>query len=338
MAEKTVKNFWPDWEGEAREGASGWNNTTRYLENNGLNCVLRIYETHREERKVAFEHEILMQLASLPLSFQVPSPVRTPEGTTIIRMEDGSGRLACLFEYIEGVSPKPGEFRAARSFGLAAAELSQALAQIHPSLDPVYPPYYEIRSAYPLCTPETVKQFCQQPPEPFADLTDQLKLLQEACMEVYERLDELEQLPRQLIHGDLNPSNLLVLEDHPQEVCALLDFEFCTQDLRVMEPAVILSDLIGSGRKEIAEQFCEGFGSSLRLTSKEIAVIPLLLRLRKVDVFLHFMSRFLNGTDGPEVLRAQIAAQAAGLRELRMDTLWIRDLLRDHLQDHLNRE
>lgn len=338
MAEKTVKKFWPEWEGEAREGASGWNNTTRYLENNGLNCVLRIYETHREEKRVAFEHDILMKLALEPLSFQIPSPVRTPEGSTIIRMEDGSGRFACLFEYIEGVSPKPEAFRAAYSFGLAAAELSAVLARIVPSLEPAYPPYYEIAQAYPSCSPDTVKSFCEQPDDAFADLEEPLRLLREACMEVFDRLGELEQLPKQLIHGDLNPSNLLVDKHHPEEVCALLDFEFCTMDIRVMEPAVILADLIGSGKKEQAEQFCAGFGSRLRLSSQEVAVIPLLLRLRKVDVFLHFMSRYLNGTDGPEVLRAQIVTQAAGLRELRMDTLWLRDLLREHLLDHMKRE
>lgn len=338
MAKKMVRKFWPGWEGEAREGASGWNNTTRYLENNGRSCVLRIYETHREEDKVAFEHDILMKLASEQLSFQIPSPVKTPEGTTIIRMEDGSGRFACLFEYIEGVSPKPEAFRAAYSFGLAAAELSGALAKVSPSLEPAYPPYYELGRAYPLCTPEVVQRFCEQPEDVFADLEEPLRLLREACMEVFDRMGELEQLPRQLIHGDLNPSNLLVDAHQPDQVCALLDFEFCTMDIRVMEPSVILADLIGSGSKEQAEQFCAGFGSRLRLSSQEVAVIPMLLRLRKVDVFLHFISRYLNGTDRPEVLRAQITAQAAGLRELRKDTLWLRDLLRENLLDHMKKE
>jgi len=51
-------------------------------------------------------------------------------------------------------------------------------------------------------------------------------------------------LPHQLIHGDLNASNALA--DEAGRICAILDFEFVTYDLRVMEAAVFLSDMVRS--------------------------------------------------------------------------------------------
>lgn len=339
MSESMVRKFWPGWKGPIKEGASGWNNTTRYIENKGRNCVLRIYETHRDREKIAFEHELLDRLQEVSLSFQTPIPVRTQDGESIIRMEDGSNRFACLFEYIEGVRPKDGSFQAALSFGQAAAELVQALATVKTNLTPVYRPYYELPQSYPDCNYETVLSFCEQPPEMFRSQQDALLILGKAYDEICDCLEDLANLPKQLVHGDLNPSNLLVDEEHPDDITALLDFEFCTWDVRAMEPAVVISDLLGyAGKRESVRQFCEGFGSLLRLKTEEIANIPNLIRLRKVDVFLHFLSRYLKGTDGPEVLKTQAEALASELDELKRGELWIREILREHLLDRLGLE
>ncbi|MEF2964233.1 phosphotransferase [Paenibacillus sp. M1] len=336
MSEKTVQRYWPDWNGEINEGDSGWNNTTRYVENKGLNCVLRIYETHRDRKKIAFEHEVLERIRELSLPFQTPVPVKTPDGETIIPLEDGSGRFACLFEYIEGVSPKEGRFKAAYGFGAATAELVKALAGVKTELAPVYRPYYELQQSYPLCTYDAVLAFCDEPPAAFRELRGSIFVLKDAYEQIHDRLRDLSKLPRQLVHGDLNPSNLLVREGHEDEIAALLDFEFCTRDIRAMEPAVVISDLLGyEGKKELIRHFCEGFGSRLRLAPEEISAIPVLMRLRKVDVFLHFLSRYLNGTDGTKALRAQILALAGELESLKQDEIWIREMLREYLLDWL---
>lgn len=336
MSKSMIKHFWPDWNGNIRKGDSGWNNTTRYVENKGLSCVLRIYETHRDRDKIAFEHELLDKLKDLSLPFQTPVPVRTPDGETIMQLEDGSGRYACLFEYIEGRRPEDRRFQAAHDFGVATATLVSALAGVKTDLPPAYRPYYELQQSYPSCTPETVRDFCENPPKEFRDLKPSIRQIGLVYEDVEARLDRLRKLPRQLVHGDLNPSNLLVVEDRPDTIAALLDFEFCTQDVRAMEPAVVIADLLGnSDRKKLIPEFCEGFGSKLRLEPEEISAIPVLLKLRKVDVFLHFLSRFENGTDGPDVLRAQIATLSAGLDELKREETWIREVLRQYLLDWL---
>lgn len=74
------------------------------------------------------------------LSYKIPVPIRTLTGETIVQLQDGSGKYACLFEYIEGESPINGSYPIAHSFGEAAGELSSVLAKIEPRVASVYRP------------------------------------------------------------------------------------------------------------------------------------------------------------------------------------------------------
>lgn len=96
---------------------------------------------------------------------------------------------------------------------------------------------------------------------------------------------------------------------------------------------VIISGLLEQeGARDAVHQFCKGFGSKVQLTSEEISAIPVLMTLRKVDVFLHFMTRYLNGTDAPDVLRQQTQSRAADLHRLANDILWIEEVLRNEFE------
>ncbi len=119
---------------------------------------------------------------------------------------------------------------------------------------------------------------------------------------IRRRLVELEaafcKLPRQWIHGDIGFTNALA---RGEKVTGVLDFEFCTRDLRAMELAVVLPELI---TEESSEQslrqirlFTEGFGSKQGLTAEEISYLPDLMQLRMVDVYLHFAERFRQQLD-----------------------------------------
>ncbi|OZB95004.1 phosphotransferase [Paenibacillus sp. XY044] len=334
MLTSILNHYASIWRGDITQGESGWNNTTRFVEGPEGRGVLRIYQTHRDLDKIRFEHAVLASLAQSNLGFSTPVPVPSLTGDTVVQLEDGSGRYACLFKYIDGIRPKAGGFRAAYSFGEAAGSLSYALSRIVLETSPAYRPYYEIAHSYPAFSPERVGQFCIAPPEPFRDLEGPLRGIGEAYGEVSRELEGLERLPQQLVHGDLNVSNLLVGADKPEQVTALLDFEFCTRDVRAMEPAVILPGLLGDDKDagmEAAVHFCRGFGSRVRLTREEIRAVPVLMKLRNVDVFLHFMTRYDDGTDGPEVLREQIPAIRAELARLERDRTTVEALLERYL-------
>nr|WP_306812707.1 phosphotransferase [Paenibacillus soyae] len=317
MLDRFVNEYWPERIGEIRQKEGGWNNSTFVILNGNKRSVLRIYNTHKDRGKIEFEHRVLERLAACPLAFAVPTPIAARNGETIARLDDGSGRYACLFSYIEGAAAVADISDYAWSFGQAAGGLTAALAAIDPAIPPVYPPYYRLKEAYPLCDSDTVLDFCRNPHEPFRHLKGELALLETAYTAAMSSLDGLEKLPHQLVHGDLNGSNLLLDPLSPSKVSALLDFEFCTWDVRAMEAAVILSGMLGTEReREAVRSFCEGYAGKVRLLGEEIEALPILLRLRVVDVFLHFLSRYLHGTDDSVVLVQQIGSQASSLKQL----------------------
>ncbi len=326
--EAILRRHLPEWNGTLQKRTGGWNNTTYFVKGGRRSGVLRVYDTHRDRDKIEFEHAVLQALSMHSLSFRVPMPIRTVTGETLAQLEKESGKYVCLFDYIEGKSPLEQESCFAYSFGEVTGELSAVLATFNLDMAPVYRPYYALQQSYPLCNQEIVREICLHPPEPLKTLHDELRWIGKVYDEITDSLHALEELPHQLVHGDLNASNLLVKDNDHSQVAALLDFEFCTLDVRVMEPAVILSGLLGQPEETRAvRDFCRGFSRRVHLSQTEIDALPVLMQLRKVDVFLHFLSRFLEGTDQPHVLQEQVKQIAADLLQLSTRSSWIQEEL-----------
>ncbi|UKS29794.1 phosphotransferase [Paenibacillus sp. HWE-109] len=290
-----------------RTGEGGMNNTTRFVDVDGISYVLRLYETHRDMDKIRYEHRILLALADRKsqLSYRLPVPIELPEGGTIVQLEEGTGKLAALFTYTDGYNPTWSHPQQLVNFGKAVGQLSSALAAISVELAPVYPPYYEIEHIHPRCSPEAVRAFCLQPPDIFVPQNKELSYIYERFAAFYQAIPALRQLPHQLVHGDINGSNMLV--DEEGKIAAVLDFEFVTLDVRVMELAVCLSDLIdpslpGLELKRNCAAFYEGYQSFIQLEEEEIRLLPLLIELRRLDVFIHFLGRYVDGVDAQGVL------------------------------------
>lgn len=325
-----VEAFFPegDWR-ELHLRGSGVNNTTRFIERAGRRYVLRIYETHREISKVMYEHQVLLALAKQDLSFRVPLPLTAANGETVVRTSEG--KLAAMFHYMEGRPPQLQDAAQITQFGETTALLSQALSKVNPDQPPVYPPYYEIEQAHPKCDLQTFIKFCHQPSESFAapDLRQALASIVKVVEPLQRRLELMKQLPHQLIHGDLNASNALA--DDTGSITAVLDFEFVTVDLRVMEPAVFISDLIRRGQDvsregrslQQIEAYLAGYRRYIELTPEEIACIPDLLLLRRLDVVMHFLGRYWEGIDDEQIVIDQI-------HYLYAMTMWL-DLYADRL-------
>jgi homoserine kinase type II len=309
-----LKQWLPHNSWSINPGLSGMNNTTCYIEADGVTYVLRIYETHRDEAKVRYEHAVLQALAKLVLPFKTPSPVRTSRGETYLRLgaegEEGAGKLAALFHYIVGDRPDMDTIGQIHSFGEATAMLAEALNQIKLTLDPVYPAYYQLGLDDSHSMLQAIS-FCRQPYAPFVEMTEELERVGQLLDTFVSQAPALRKLPHQLIHGDLNASNILAEADR---IAAILDFEFVTMDLRVMELAVCLSDMIQpeidsvqTGWDKI-EAYASGYGRATKLTGDEIAALPMLIQLRRLDVFVHFLGRYEEGIDPPEIVVKMIAS------------------------------
>lgn len=309
--DEVLAHFFPSGSWVTKVGKSGANNTTRFVSVGDDQYVLRIYETHQDEVKVEYEHGILIALAEMPLTFSIPMPVTSLDGRTIVRSRDG--KLAGLFRYLDGTNPTLDELPEIHSFGRSVGQLSASLAQVQINQRPAYKPYYEIENTHPRCSLQDILNFCQFPPIEFSEQTADLLVISEQLTSFMEQAATLRQLPHQLVHGDLNASNVLVNEEGT--VSAVLDFEFVTKDLRVMEMAVCLSDFIQPS--EEAERiwakmdaFLSGYGQTIKLTEAEIEAIPVLIQLRSLDVFIHFLGRYLDHVSTIDIVQEYIEKSA----------------------------
>lgn len=324
LIQEVISVFLPQSCWEAERGYGGMNNTTYMLKLDGERYVLRVYETHTDLVKIAFEHHVLSALRESDFGLRVPAPVKAIKGDghtfhSIYDPRNEQNKIAALFTYSTGKNPVWNTPDQLVELGNAAGLLSVALAGLEISLEPVYPPYYQIQQAYPLCPPEKLMQLCTSPPGELQACAEEMQDLLPVLPALFEALNGMEKLPHQLVHGDVNASN--VLSDDDGRICAILDFEFATWDLRVMELAVPMSDLLTMDKSdewmwEALEGLIRGFRKRVILEPDELLAIPQLILLRSLDVVMHFISRMFEGTDEPEVAVHQIM-------KLRERILWM---------------
>lgn len=328
----TLYGITSGWQGKRSEG--GMNNSTFMLHTNGATYMMRQYETHNDQAKIAFEHGVLTALRHTDFKLDSPRPVVSVKNhkTYQVVQADAEGRtkIVTLFHYLEGVNPVWEQADQLLQLGRAAGHLSSSLAKLDLKSEPVYPPYYRIDEAYPLCSPSRLMELCASPPETLTACAAQLAQLREELPGLFEALRGMDQLPHQLVHGDVNASN--VLADSQGRICAILDFEFATWDLRVMELAVPMSDMLTMDKSEAwmwkaQARLVEGFREKVELTAQELRAIPHLILLRSLDVVMHFISRMMEGTDEPRVAVEQIVKLKQRMDWMRLNERQLRTLL-----------
>ncbi|MBM7602861.1 homoserine kinase type II [Metabacillus crassostreae] len=296
------------------EGKSGYNNTTRYIECDEQKYIVRIYESHQDLKKVKLEHEVLLKLQEIrDLPFQVPVPLIAKNGDTMVRLNDTSMKIACMYHFIIGENPTLDHPEIIYSFGQRTGSLLKALYELKLNNTMIYRPYYEIEHTYPELPINKIAEWCYDPPHEFTKYKNELLWIKQQLVDFKQYVPTLKKLPHQLIHGDLNASNILQTSE---AISAILDFEFVTNDLRVMEAAVCISELIVGEQNqtrlwENIEAFVNGFTSLISLEKAEIEALPILVQLRRLDVFVHFLGRYLENIDDKQVLEEQIVKAAA---------------------------
>lgn len=308
---------------------SGKNNTTRIVYSGGNRYVLRLYDNHKEQAKVRLEHRVLHALSRMELGFSVPRPVACRSGGTIAVGKDG--KLAALYIYIEGQRPD-GEYGPhIYGLGQACGTMSGALDGLTLEDEPAYTPYYKLSSNYEHLDAAEMASWVRAD-EQLTGLLPQLELLERVRGELMEAEAQLSSLPEQWVHGDVVFTNAVA---RGEEVVGVLDFEFCTIDLRAMELAVVLPELIVEGRTERSlerlELFVEGFGSRRKLTAEEITAIPALMKLRMADVHLHFADRYQQQLDPPQEWAEQMQRTAFVCGWIEAHEPQLMELLRRHL-------
>lgn len=252
--------------------------------------ILRTYTSTTEVEMLRYEHRLLLWLAEQGLSFAVPIPVPTLRGETLFPAPQG---WQALFPRLPGSRLDWRDPDQVDALGAALGELHTTLSQYPPAPRPGVVPLNALRATHPwiaepfLLRPDDLA-YAQTPSY------DQLRDWWQAEVAQLSTLVEsqYQTLPWQVIHNDFIPNNTLVSARH---VTAVLDFEFAAPDVRVLDVAIGLRNMLrvweNEAPWETVGRFCAGYGRWIRLSEGERAAIPWLMRLRNMWLVLKRVGR-----------------------------------------------
>jgi homoserine kinase type II len=306
--------------------AGGLNNTSAYVDTPDGAFVLRVYRNTADAGRVGYEHALLRALQREGLPFAVPCPVRTPAGETVVCVATAPGSppaLAALFPRLPGGPPDARDLGQVRAAGAALGALHGALARVT-----VAPPAPH-QTAVTLLGPDPALGGAPAPAA--APAEDPLRLdglplapgqrerLGAVVAELRASAPPLyAALPRQVIHWDFDPANVLVADGR---VAAVLDFEFAALDLRATDVARGLhawtrGALPGGRAWRAAETFAAGYAERAALSVAEARAVPVLLLLGQLAVFAHWAQRSRRGAAPAGAPAGWLARSAAALLRL----------------------
>ena len=290
--------------------AQGVNNQTFLVRRRQRRYVLRV-TGFLSVAEVTSEHRILWRLRQSDLPFRVPEPVAAPNGQTVIETPAGP---ATLCRWLPGVRPGVGSEMAFERLGRAVGLADAALADV-PLADALRDWRTDPRWVRPGDPPADVL---------FAELrsagitAEQVAVLTAAARRAGRWWPNTDDLPAQVIHGDLTPANLLADPD-TGEVIGLLDFELASAGFRVQDVMAALyhsTALTTPDWPRRTAAFLRGRSSVRRLEPVEVAALPELLIAQSLGSVLWRAVRWRAGL-------ARFADVIARVERLEASTRWL---------------
>ncbi len=271
----------------------------------GERFLLKIAHPDTDPAALALQDRALVLLAKQAEGLPAPHPVPSRSGDTLVSLENPRG-VARLLTWLEGeavdLAAAPDE--SAEAAGACLARLGLALRKVAPDGAPARLPWdlQGFQDLAPLCR--------------WVSRAD-LRPLVERTLERHrvECLPILAILPRQLIHNDLNPDNLLFDPADPGRVTGIIDFG----DM-VAAPVVCDLAIAGAYTLNPAEEDPErrlvalvrGFHRVRPLDSRELEVLPALVAARLATTVLIQGARVAAEQDPDGTLAGVVAT--AGMR------------------------
>jgi homoserine kinase type II len=246
---------------------------------------------------------VLQTLTTHKLPFTLPLPLLTRSGVSLYRHDDGYRTwVMTMLPWFAGDHPTIEDTDAYFHAGRVHAQLLNALAMVSVT-ESSPPPYVTLNRVHPyIIDPLAALRVAPLPNDQIKHVVQLVETLQAELPAYYEAL------PRQIIHGDFVPSNVLVTN---AMVSAVLDFELCRNDLRVLDVACAILAWGGFGERydEAALlRFGQGFAQIITLSDAEIAAVPTMMRLVLVVRLLLALGRFQQGFERSMVVeRATIS-------------------------------
>ena len=264
--------------------------------------VLKLANPAEPPEVTDFQTQALLHLSNsgLPL----PQIIPALNGQHLVQSEHGFLRL---LTYLEGAplhaAPHSDAQRAA--MGRINARLTQALTSFHHPGE-AQDLQWDIRHAARL-----------SPLLP--NIPADLRPLCEATLAAFETqaLPILPDLPWQVVHNDLNPHNLLVSPEDPDQISGVLDFGDMLHTARICDMGVTASYQIDPARPgQSLTAFAQAYHDTLPLTPQELRLLPLLTRARMVTTLAIAHTRAVRYPENAPYILRNTGSAAAGLRAL----------------------
>ena len=259
--------------------------------------ILTMYEARTDVGELPFFLGLLDHLAAR--GCPVPRTIHDRQGNAFRYHE---GKALALIEFLPGVSvshPTPGQ---AQAVGAALAQVHLAVAD--------YPA--QRTNSLGLADWQSLAEACG---------TEGLAAIDPALADLVTR--ELAQLardwptdlPRSVIHADLFPDNVLMLDE---SVCGLIDFYFACTDLTAYDLAVTHSawcfDATGQHfDPQLSRALLQGYEGIRRLTETERNALPILARGASMRFLMTRAYDWMNTPAGAMVTRKDPMAFARRL-------------------------
>ena len=307
--------------------SQGVNNTTVGVRSGCGEYVLKHFQAAVGIEGYRYELDLLRWLASQSLSFSVPVPIATSDGRSFVQDAEGFHLLMPLLlgRCSDGNDPIQIE-----AMGAALGELHSALEAYPTTPRPNVVAFDDLCSIHPL-VPHPRLLSPSEAGWPNTRENDRLCgwwREEVASLDAF-LADTYPNLPAQVIHGDMAPSNTLY---HNKRIAAILDFEFSGPDARIIDIASSLKFSMRIWENhhpwQIAAHFCRGYQDRIELLDIECASLVDTMILRDVVSTIWWIGRGLADNRVPDTYR---------LSELRDFKTWLakhRSQLEDLWLDH----
>jgi hydroxylysine kinase len=282
--------------------------------------ILKIANPSEREENLNFQGGVLLHLEKIAPDLRVPRLIRTQAGDFCpkVGLADGSVRFIRAMSWLEGrqlweVASTPALMFA---LGSALGALDAALAS-HQADVP------EIDLIWNLSRAAPARQLLEHVADPRKRV-----LAEAAFVDLAEIVEPLAtSLPRQIIHNDINPYNVLVAGPKDNAIGGIIDFGDMVFAPRINDLAIALSYHVGKpDGRALVRAAVVGFTRVLALDELEKQILGTLVRGRLAMTIAITEWRSSLRPDHAEYIKRNQPASVAGLERLaNFDRAALRD-------------
>lgn len=236
FSDAAVATFLREWHGiraEVIRLPSERDQVMLVREASGRRSILRIAIGEQAGAGLAIQNAALGAIAQHDPQFPVPTVIPSRAGLEVEQLSDGGIRhAATLYAYLEGepVGRTTGSPEQRLALGTALARLDRAMATLEHACegDPIPWNVLKVGALRPMLEKGS---------------TPAHRRLAEAAIDDFEQLAQAKvcAMPRQFIHNDFNPKNVLVDAQRPEVVTGVIDFGDLLRAPRIVDLGVAIA-------------------------------------------------------------------------------------------------